>query len=111
MNYNNCFTQEEVNEFSSKSDIEVVFDIGAKDNIEYLVAKPNATYYLFEPMPSSLERLKENILKGGWKNVFVNNFGIGDMNGLLSFNSGSESFEGSLASPPTRGVYFSYKNT
>lgn len=105
MTYKGCFTQAELDEFSSKPDIEVVFDIGAKDNVEYLEAKPNATFHLFEPRPESFEELKINVTKGGWKNVFVNNFGIVDVNGLLSYNVTSESFEGSKSNPNAGGGY------
>lgn len=105
MGYKNCLTQEELNEFSSKSDIEVVFDIGVKDNIEYLELKPLLTFHLFEPMPESILRLKENLSKGKYEHVYVNDFGIGDFNGNLSFNTTSESFEGSLASIPNQGPF------
>lgn len=62
--------------FRELKDIEVVFDIGARENTDYLTIKPHATYHLFEPNPVFFEYLKKEV--GHLKNVHLNNFGIVD---------------------------------
>lgn len=103
MIYENGFTQIELDRFSAIKNCRVVFDIGAKDNIEYLEAKPKATYHLFEPIQIHFEDLTQKVIKGGWKKVYLNNFGIGEDDGVLGFNSSSESFDGSGATPKGGG--------
>lgn len=93
---NNCFTSIELDKFAALKDIKVVFDIGAKDNVEYLELKPNATYHLFEPSPTNFEVLKQKVKEGGWKKVFLNNFGLGDKEEELTFDLKFETFEGAI---------------
>lgn len=97
--YANGFTQEELDEFKKLKNIKVVIDIGAKDNVEYLQAKPKAEYHLFEPYPIYFEKLKQNVLAGGWKNIYLNECGVSDTSIELGYNVNSNSFDGSDATP------------
>ncbi len=94
-------TQHEREEFSKLDDIHVVFDVGARESIDYLKIKPNAIYHLFEPNPQAFEELKRKVeaISESRGMVIINNFGLGDKVEMLPYDRYLQSFGGSEALP------------
>ena len=67
---------EELEVFKALKNIKVVFDVGARVDIDYLNIFPKATHHLFEPNPEFFKELKEKV--GDRKNVYLNYYGLGD---------------------------------
>lgn len=88
---------EELEIFKSLKNIKVVFDVGARADIDYLEIKPNAEYHLFEPNPEFFEELKAKV--GDKKNVHLNNFGLGDIEGEFAYNNNNQAFNNGEATP------------
>jgi FkbM family methyltransferase len=65
--------QEELEVFSALPDLHVVFDVGAREDLEMYKRRPEVTYHCFEPNPTFAEKLK------GIPNVIVNEFGLSDV--------------------------------
>jgi len=59
-----------------KEDLKVVFDVGARGNLEFSQIHPNCEYHLFEPQIGYANYLKEAIKD--MQNVTVNHTGLGD---------------------------------
>lgn len=82
----------ELNVFKSLKNVKVVFDVGAREDIEYLKLKPKAEYHLFEPNPEFFDKLKAKV--GDRKNVHLNNFGLGDEEVIIPYSVNQQAFEG-----------------
>lgn len=76
--------------FKKLKGISVVFDVGARADVDFLEIKPNATYHLFEPNPNFFRELTEAV--GGRKNVYLNNFGLSNESGIFYYSEGLQSF-------------------
>ena len=87
--------QNELDLFASLKDVEVVFDVGARADIEYLRLKPNASFHLFEPNPRFFNQLTRRV--GDRKNVYINNYGLGDVAGEMGYDNHLQSFLGGEA--------------
>jgi len=70
--------------------VRVVFDVGARTSLDYLSVKPKATYHLFEPWPPFYQWLEEQTKD--MPNVHVNGYGLGDVEGMLGYSTGLQSF-------------------
>jgi FkbM family methyltransferase len=79
---------DELKVFASLKNVRVVFDIGARDDVDYLILKPNIKLHAFEPNPVFFAELEAQI--GGMPNVFLNNFGLGDVDGEFEYNESSQ---------------------
>ena len=81
---------EELDIFLRLNDLKVVFDVGARDDLDMFELKPELEYHLFEPVPEFCEtlRLKAN----GAKNIFINQFGLADRVGEYEYNEYRQSF-------------------
>jgi FkbM family methyltransferase len=85
--------QEELEVFKSLKNIRVVFDVGARADIEYLKIKPNIELHSFEPAPPFFKELTENAAKTTGKGkVFLNNFGLGDKKGVIDYDINRQAF-------------------
>ncbi len=82
--------QTELEIFSKLKDIKVVFDVGARTDTDYFDIFPEAEYHLFEPNSEFFEELKAKV--GDRKNVYLNNFGLGDKEGEISYNPVLQAF-------------------
>lgn len=82
--------QEELDVFAKLKNINVVFDVGARVDIDYLDIHPKATYHLFEPAPEFFQTLKIKV--GDRKKVHLNNYGLGDKEEELPYDPGTQSF-------------------
>lgn len=89
-------SEEERNEFTKLKHIKVVFDIGARDT-EYPEIKPRAEYHLFEPNKEFYDKLVEKYK--GKKNIYINNFALGDKEKNVPYLVNSQSFIGSDCTP------------
>lgn len=67
--------------------IKTVFDVGARDDVNYLAVKPQAEFHLFEPNPIFFSTLKSKTDK-----AILNNFGLGDKDGLFPYINGEQAF-------------------
>lgn len=76
--------------FKELKDLKVIFDVGARTDIEYLEVWPESEFHLFEPNPIFCENLIEKVQ--GKSNVFVNCFGLGDREDKIKYQIGLESF-------------------
>lgn len=65
--------QEELAIFSQLPDLQVVFDVGAREDLEMFKLRPEVTYHCFEPNPVFAAKLQ------GHHNVIVNQFGLSDV--------------------------------
>jgi FkbM family methyltransferase len=59
-----------------KENFKVVFDVGARGNLEFVYAHPHCEYHLFEPQIAYANYLKETTKN--MSNVRVNHMGLGD---------------------------------
>ena len=59
-----------------KEDLKVVFDVGARGNLEFSQIHPNCEYHLFEPQIGYANYLKD--ATKDMQNVAVNHMGLGD---------------------------------
>ncbi len=84
--------------FKSLKDIKVVFDVGSRDDVDYLILKPGIKLHAFEPNPVFFKELKENV--GKTRNVYLNNFGLGDVEGRFEYIEGSQA----ISDPKENGV-------
>ena len=79
-------TKDELKVFESLKDIKVVFDVGARDDVDYLIIKPGIELHAFEPDPAIFKELKINV--GKTLNVYLNNFGLGDIEARFQYDGG-----------------------
>lgn len=84
--------QAELDVFKMLKDIEIVFDVGARTDIDHMKIKPNATYHLFEPVPHYYEELSKKVREHGLSNAYVNNMGLSDTMGDFHFDLRLQSF-------------------
>ena len=68
--------------------LKVIFDIGSRDDIEYLRVYPSAEYHLFEPNPEFFEKLMAKVKD--LSNVHANCFGLGNVEGDFPYSNGLE---------------------
>ena len=74
---------------------DIVFDVGCREDIEYLKVgiNPKCKLYLFEPNPRFAKKLKKTIKKIHPVNeVVVSEFGFGREKGMLTYYPDSQSF-------------------
>lgn len=85
-------TTGEVDFFNTiKSNCNIVFDIGCREDTEYLLLHPSAEYHLFEPNPSFFENLKFKLDLSN-KSIHANNFGLGKETEIIQYYPDSQSF-------------------
>lgn len=87
--------EEELNVFKSLKDIQVVFDVGARADVDYLDIFPDATFHLFEPNPIFFDELASKV--GDRENVILNKYGLGDSFGYFSYFHPLQAFSGGEA--------------
>lgn len=85
--------EKELEVFNQLKNLKVIFDVGARDDVDYAVLCPKATCHLFEPHPLFFDQLKSKAV--GLKNVVLNNFGLADRDGEFEYNEGLQAIAGS----------------
>lgn len=70
---------EELEQFKKMSnDVEIIFDVGSRDDLEYHKIKPNGEYHLFEPRLEFFNNLKNKMEKlDNSEHIFLNQIGLG----------------------------------
>ena len=61
-----------------KDNIKIVFDVGSRDDVDFLNVKHDCEYHLFEPNSTSVQSLKEKLKAFDHSRVFVNQYGMSD---------------------------------
>ena len=84
--------REEIEVFRQLGPVEVIFDVGARTDTDYLAIHPEAEFHLFEPNPIFFEELANNVMNKG--NVVANRIGLGDKEGMIMYNDMLQAFEG-----------------
>ena len=75
-----------------KEEFKLVFDVGARGNIEFVEIHPDCEYHLFEPQVAYVNHLRE--VTKDMPNVTVNHCGLGDVPVVgAKFYGNVESFE------------------
>ena len=87
--------KEELELFKQLKDLKVIFDVGARTDIDYLETWPDSEHHLFEPHPEFIKELKEKVKNKS--NVIINEFGLGDKNTEVGYQFGPQSFVDSEA--------------
>ncbi len=77
--------------FENLKYVKVVFDVGARVDVEYIKIKPDIELHLFEPDPKFVEELERRA--GKMKNVHINGYGLGDKEGMIRYHFGRQAFE------------------
>ena len=78
--------------FNALDDIQVVFDIGARTDTDYVHLKPGIELHAFEPNPIFFQELKDKI--GDRPHTYLNNYGLGDKSGMFAYSNALQMFEG-----------------
>lgn len=76
-------------------DLKVIFDVGARVDVDYIKMFPKAEFHLFEPNPEFFQELMKLATDSKFiKSAKVNlsNFGLGDMEEIKPYNSDIQSF-------------------
>lgn len=97
----------ELEVFRYLKDIWVVVDVGARTDTDYLEIKPHITCHLFEPHPDFFVVLKDKV--GANHNVHLNNYGLGDEDGVFAYNEGIQAMTGGEAWGGTSELKFPVK--
>lgn len=94
-------TKQEIEEFKQLTDVQVVFDVGARESIEYLELRPEASFHLFEPVVSVFHNLMNKVkaLEPFLGTVYLNNYALGDVIKSSSFNFYLQAFMDGVARP------------
>jgi FkbM family methyltransferase len=93
--------------FASLGDIQVVFDVGARADVEYVRLKPDIELHAFEPNDEFFAQLKEKL--GDRPNTYLNNYGLGDREDVVGYDRNSQSFLDGEANPGRGEVAFPIK--
>ena len=78
--------------FKLLTDINVIVDVGARDDTEYIKLHLNCEFHAFEPNPVFFEQLKTKI--GDRPKTYLNNWGLSDVVDKLPYNNARQAFVG-----------------
>lgn len=83
----------ELEVFDKLKDIQMVFDVGARADVDYLRLKPDIELHAFEPAPPFFKELVEAVDKTvGSGKIYLNNFGLGDVEGTFFYDINRQAF-------------------
>mgnify|MGYP001605837434 CR=1 FL=1 len=91
--------KEELELFKQLKDLKVIFDAGARTDIDYLEIWPESEHHLFEPNPEFVKELRKKIKNN--PNVFINEFGLGDKQEKRGYQTQNQAFIGTDNVPNT----------
>jgi len=75
-----------------KDECEIIFDIGSRDDVDYLAVVEGKTFYMFEPNPLFYADCKTKVDKITNNTVHLYNIGIGNQTGTLDYYERYQSF-------------------
>lgn len=82
--------QGELDIFKGLKNLNVIIDVGARTDTDYIDLWPSSEHHLFEPNPEFFNALKEKVKNR--KNIFLNNYGLGSKEEYLRYNASSQTF-------------------
>jgi len=74
-----------------KDECNIIFDVGCREDVDYILTHPQAEYHLFEPNPIFVKNILEKIPLRD-TNVRVNPFGLGRETRTAKYYPDSQSF-------------------
>lgn len=63
-----------------KDRFEIVFDVGARNELSFYHLKNSCSYHLFEPNVKFVKQLRDQISRLPYHNIVINHFGLSDIN-------------------------------
>jgi len=75
-----------------KDSCKVIFDIGCREDIDYVLMSENKIFHYFEPNPSPYEKCQEKLKDIHDNIVYLNNFGIGNKTKEIDYYPDGQSF-------------------
>lgn len=87
--------KEEIEVFKQLPDLQVIFDVGSRDDTEYYDIYPSAQHHLFEPNPEFVNNLSAKL--GDKTNVYINAFGLSDVDEVKGYSRSIQAFVGGEA--------------
>jgi len=75
-----------------KDNCNVIFDIGCREDIDYVLMSANKTFHYFEPNPKPYEKCQEKLKDVHDNIVHLNNFGIGNKTKTIGYYPDAQSF-------------------
>ena len=75
-----------------KDSCDTIFDIGCREDVDYILKSTNKSFHLFEPNPIFYNACKNKIDGMIGNNIYLNNFGIGNKSETLEYYEDSQSF-------------------
>ena len=89
-------TRQEKELFSTLENLEIVFDVGPRDDLVYYEMRPELEYHLFEPHLEFAFELKKKLrrLRNENKqfNIYINEYGLGKVFGQFIYYEFAQSF-------------------
>lgn len=82
--------QSELDIFKKIPDVKVVFDVGSRDDSDYVELRPEIELHAFEPNPEFFSGLSQKLK--GRPNTYLNNFGLGDREAMMGYSNGRQAF-------------------
>lgn len=86
--------------FKELKDIKLIVDVGARVDTDYTTLIPGVILHAFEPNPMFFQALKQKL--EGVPNVYLNPYGIGDMNENRPYDPSTQSFMLPVTGEPLR---------
>lgn len=83
--------------FKQLKRLNVIFDVGARVDVDYIELWPKSQHHLFEPVPEFVADLEIKV--GGRENVWINAYGLGDINEERGYKDALQAFVGSGSCP------------
>ena len=74
-----------------KNNCNIIFDIGCREDIDYIKISPLKEFHLFEPNPIFYKKCKEKLGVFN-KKIFLNNYGLGNKTESIGYYNDSQSF-------------------
>ena len=75
-----------------KDDCNIIFDIGCREDIDYVLLSENKTFHYFEPNPNSYQKCKDKLDNVSNNIIHLNNFGIGNQTKTIKYYDDAQSF-------------------
>ena len=78
--------------YKIKDDCNIIFDIGCREDIDYIELGLDKEYHYFEPNPDFFDNCKLKLSKLDNNKIHLNNFGLGNKSEIRKYYCSSQSF-------------------
>ena len=75
-----------------KDNCRIIFDIGCREDIDYIELGLNKEYHYFEPNPDFFNNCKSKLSKMENNKIYINNFGLGNKTETKEYHFPSQAF-------------------